>query len=347
MSSLFSIIIPVYNTAPYLGACLDSLLGQDCADWETICVDDGSTDGSGAVLDAYQARDARFKVVHQPNRGVGETRNKGLSLAQGAWILFLDADDVLAPIALGTLRDLVRRYPHERLFGFGYESFNEEHVWRPVQPLARVAVKDIAHELTVKELLIYFFQFLYARDLVQKKRFPRYIRGEDRVFIDDILLNAVGSFVETNAILYGYRQRQTSVMHRPPSLQIIRDEMDHRRDIVNMIEASPKHVAYAGNWWLEGYFTADVGALAAGRPAAERRAIREHWQMCAREMRKAKGFSRRARWVFAVCTRFPSPFVWWLFCRAWPRISPYRFCRRVAGRFVREVRKIAFERKQK
>ena len=65
-----SVIIPVYNTARYLCECLDSVAAQSFADWECICVDDGSTDDSGAILDEYAAKDSRFKVIHQANGGV-------------------------------------------------------------------------------------------------------------------------------------------------------------------------------------------------------------------------------------------------------------------------------------
>lgn len=92
----FSIIIPVYNVAPYLRECLDSVLAQTFTDWEAICVDDGSTDGSGEILDGYAAKDTRFRVIHQANAGVSAARNKALDNAQGEWIGFLDADDVWA-----------------------------------------------------------------------------------------------------------------------------------------------------------------------------------------------------------------------------------------------------------
>ena len=89
----FSIIIPVYNVAPYLRECLDSVLAQTFTDWEAICVDDGSTDGSGAILDEYAAKDKRFKVIHQKNAGASAARNNGLKLANGEWLCFIDADD--------------------------------------------------------------------------------------------------------------------------------------------------------------------------------------------------------------------------------------------------------------
>lgn len=89
----FSIIIPVYNVAPYLRECLDSVLAQTFKDWEAICVDDGSTDGSGEILDEYAAKDSRFRVFHQPNAGVSAARNKALDEAMGEWVCFIDADD--------------------------------------------------------------------------------------------------------------------------------------------------------------------------------------------------------------------------------------------------------------
>jgi len=93
MTSFFSIIIPVYNVAPYLRECLDSVLSQTFADWEAVCIDDGSTDGSGAILDEYAAKDKRFRVVHQKNAGVSAARNCGLGLATGKWIGAVDPDD--------------------------------------------------------------------------------------------------------------------------------------------------------------------------------------------------------------------------------------------------------------
>ena len=96
----FSIIIPVYNVAPYLRECLDSVLSQTFTDWEAICVDDGSTDGSGAVLDEYASRDSRIKVAHKANEGVSVARNKGIELCSGEYFMFVDSDDSISPDAL-------------------------------------------------------------------------------------------------------------------------------------------------------------------------------------------------------------------------------------------------------
>lgn len=96
-SPKISVIVPVYNTARYLARCLDSIAAQTFPDWECVCVDDGSPDESGAMLDAYARRDARFRVIHQENGGVSRARNAGLDAARGEWIAFVDSDDWIEP----------------------------------------------------------------------------------------------------------------------------------------------------------------------------------------------------------------------------------------------------------
>ena len=99
-----SVIIPIYNVEAYLRLCLDSVLNQTLGDIEVICVDDGSTDGSTAILGEYAEKDFRVKVVVQPNAGAGAARNVGLVHAKGEWLSFLDADDMFD---LNMLSDMV------------------------------------------------------------------------------------------------------------------------------------------------------------------------------------------------------------------------------------------------
>lgn len=88
-----SILTPVYNVKQYLGQCLDSLAAQTLDDIEFLCIDDGSTDGSEKILDAYAAKDKRFRVIHKANSGYGATMNVGLRAAQGKYIGILESDD--------------------------------------------------------------------------------------------------------------------------------------------------------------------------------------------------------------------------------------------------------------
>jgi len=92
-----SIIIPVYNVAPYLRECLDSIQEQTFKDFEAILIDDGSTDSSGQICDWYAKHYKRFKVIHKENGGVSSARNMGLDIAQGECIGFIDPDDFISP----------------------------------------------------------------------------------------------------------------------------------------------------------------------------------------------------------------------------------------------------------
>ena len=93
MKAIVSIVVPVYNVSRFLPECIKSVLAQSFADWELILVNDGSTDGSGEICDIFAAADSRIKVIHKPNSGVSDSRNRALDMATGKYILFLDADD--------------------------------------------------------------------------------------------------------------------------------------------------------------------------------------------------------------------------------------------------------------
>ena len=92
-----SVIVPVYNVEKYLRRCLDSIFAQQYPDAEVICVNDGSTDTSPAILEEYAAKHGNLRIVTQPNRGLGAARNAGMDAARGEYIFFVDSDDFLAP----------------------------------------------------------------------------------------------------------------------------------------------------------------------------------------------------------------------------------------------------------
>jgi len=112
-----SVIIPCYNYARHVAEAMQSVLDQDFQDWECIVVNDGSTDDSLTVIRSFAARDPRFMVVDQPNSGVAAARNKGASLASGAYFVFLDADDRIEKEFLSLL---VREMDRDRTLGVAY-----------------------------------------------------------------------------------------------------------------------------------------------------------------------------------------------------------------------------------
>lgn len=98
-----SVIVPVYNVARWIDRCLESLVSQNFPDFEIVCVNDGSTDGSRERLAAWEARDPRVRVIDQPNQGPSAARNAGIRAARGDYVSFLDADDRYLPGACGRI----------------------------------------------------------------------------------------------------------------------------------------------------------------------------------------------------------------------------------------------------
>lgn len=103
MDPIVSFIVPVYNGEKYLKECIDSLLSQTVKELEVIIVDDGSTDSSGKIAENFAEADARVHMLHQENSGVSVARNKGMEIASGEWLCFVDADDILHKCYIETL----------------------------------------------------------------------------------------------------------------------------------------------------------------------------------------------------------------------------------------------------
>ena len=120
-----SIIIPMYNVEKYLRRCLDSVQNQTLADFQAICVDDGSPDKSGQIAEEYAARDKRFVVVHKENGGLSDARNAGMQHATGEYIMFLDSDDFIHPQTMEIAYTLAQRNASDIV------SFTYDRIYRP------------------------------------------------------------------------------------------------------------------------------------------------------------------------------------------------------------------------
>ena len=120
-----SVIIPIYNKIQYVTTILQQVRQQSFSDFECLLIDDGSTDGSGAVCDEYATMDFRFRVLHTPNCGVSHARNVGLDAAQGEYITFIDADDSIKPDYLKNLIERIKEGGVDLLIS-GYEKVSAE-----------------------------------------------------------------------------------------------------------------------------------------------------------------------------------------------------------------------------
>lgn len=212
----FSVIIPVYNVEAYLRDCLDSLLNQTCADWEAICVNDGSTDGSAAILEKYVNLDSRFKVVTQPNGGLSAARNAGISAAKGEYVLFLDSDDWLEENALETL---AKNLDGEDMLCFsGRRVFEETGEFHPADQLAEKTYENGMAYYNENALLHRDFAFVCVVLRIYKREFLscHSLQFKEGIFHEDNLFTPLACYYAgrvkvINECLYDYRVRSNSI----------------------------------------------------------------------------------------------------------------------------------------
>jgi glycosyltransferase involved in cell wall biosynthesis len=215
MSHMISVIVPVYNTEQWLPDCIESILQQTYANLEIILVDDGSSDGSAAICDAAAMQDARVRVMHTPNGGVSAARNHGLDIAAGAYIVLVDADDILALNMI------------EELYHLCIENDCNIAQCRHTRPENRdtSTVEPASKEVSIYEGKAMHWGLagrggtrpmpwakLYERSLFEGVRFPLGLIHEDEAAIHRILYPAK-RMAFSNAKLYYYRQTPDSIMN--------------------------------------------------------------------------------------------------------------------------------------
>ena len=210
-----SVIVPVYNVAEYVEGCLNSLIAQTEKDIEIICVDDGSTDSSGQIVEEMARKDKRIKVIHQKNGGLSAARNTGLDKATGEYVSFCDSDDYLHPeffekfvkVMNETKADIVcgQLVPTHQKYPVAFEPLDEKKV--------RLTVIDNPLETFLKKSIIAMSvcMRLYRRTAIQKLRFMEGIYFEDVPFTT-ILMNQVQRVVVTNYKIYYYYSNPHSIM---------------------------------------------------------------------------------------------------------------------------------------
>lgn len=120
--SKISVIIPVYNASEHLAECLESLLKQTYADFEVICINDGSTDNSSEILNYYQNKDKRIRVFNQENKGTAKAREQGIKNALGEWVVYVDADDYVSVDYLQKLYCHAQKEKSDAVFCYYYED---------------------------------------------------------------------------------------------------------------------------------------------------------------------------------------------------------------------------------
>ncbi|MBT1161484.1 glycosyltransferase family 2 protein [Bifidobacterium sp. SO1] len=249
-NSLVSIIVPVYNAERYLRHCVDSILAQSHRNIEVILVDDGATDSSPAICDAYAAADPRVTVIHQPNGGIAKAQNAGLDAASGDYIAFVDNDDILdrrnIELLLHSLESTGADMSKARWHQFGVSQ---------LETVARKAAIGAAEpkRITVfrNPLLAYQTVFcktlrvlgdtfghntearyfneanwcrLYRRELWNGLRFPEGMYAQD-VMVAGELYSRMNKVADIDVNLYNWLQSAGSVTHKEAGAVFFHDNV--------------------------------------------------------------------------------------------------------------------------
>lgn len=179
MTPYISVIIPVYNAETTLNKCVDSVLGQQFPDFEVILVDDGSKDGSFQICEEYARKDSRVIVIHKENGGVSSARNRGLEIAKGKWVTFVDSDDYINDTYLVLPEDKDVIFASYRNVVYGKESEGLSSAC-----FTGCRLSDVVAEYGSNSILRTPWAKFYRRDLIGNIRFPEDMKvGEDTCFV--------------------------------------------------------------------------------------------------------------------------------------------------------------------
>lgn len=214
-----SIIIPIYNCEKYIEECIKSILAQTFNDFEIIIINDGSSDNSLNICDQYATRDERIKVFSQNNKGVSSARNRGIDIAQGEWITFIDADDIVYKNYLSHLYVNVNHNIDFIAAGFEYFTSRDTTTYttKTNSSYKEVLSKDFG---ITKMYENHFWQWFICSKLFRKCIITRnnikfnesFIYGEDRLFIMQYICAINGNISFSDTPIYRYRTHPDSAM---------------------------------------------------------------------------------------------------------------------------------------
>ena len=276
-----SVIVPFYNLERYAGACLDSVAAAlsetACAAVEIICVDDGSADSTGAILDGYAAKDSRFRVIHKSNGGEGSARNAGLDAAKGAWVTFLDGDDVWLENHVSVASHVLAAHPDADIVAFRYVQFEDGCEPPPPEP-AEAHVFDVGKEIPSEILLeVGVFPTFFRRDFLDGMRFSALPLGADRLFVAQCLARAK-TVVKCDAAVHGYRIRAGSRARAVWNARKVKSQCDYAYGSLVALSGSGKSVGVEGLSYLASIWLSDVPNRVSRLKRGERREAWEHWR---------------------------------------------------------------------
>lgn len=259
-SPLFSVIIPVYRNEKHLAACLDSIRNQTLADWECICIDDGSSDSSGAILDDYALQDSRFRIIHKKNEGVSVARNLGISQARAPYLTFVDADDRILPETLQRCRETIMEHPGDMIvFGANLVSFDSE--WTgfmspTVRPMAPDSTASFHSGVPFVENnnIPACWAKVYKKEILVKNKiaFPEYVKfAEDLYFTAQCFCHCRSVTVINKPFYQYFTNEETGVTSNFFSRKKpLGDYLNALRVILDLSECLDERSPYSSSYFL-------------------------------------------------------------------------------------------------
>ena len=233
---LISIIIPVYNVEEYLPRCLETIAEQSYRNLEIILVDDGSTDGSGAICDEFVKNDDRARVIHQRNQGQWAARNVGLRVAHGIYVMFIDGDDYLHHDYIRIMHESITQGDGFDMAITGYKETTNinENVSSPIDIFrSKISPADLIEDIfnAIRfdwQTVVVLWNKLYRAELIRDIWFNQYLIAEDLDFNLRVFTKA-SNIVYIDAMLYFYMQRSNSKKkkkkHNIVDLQCVTDSL--------------------------------------------------------------------------------------------------------------------------
>ena len=242
-----SIGVPVYNVEEYLRQCLNSIMEQTFTDFEVIMVDDGSTDNSFSICQEYVAKDNRFKLIHQENKGLAGARNTCIKNMHGEYITWIDSDDKVKPDYLEKLLQVQEETDAQIINCVRHDIKNGIEHYYDYTPL----YKDLKRiELSGRDALrgVLFDRYSIVTlwgTLIDRKLYKGWFCSQGVKFED--VDNKFKLYLRTNKValvpeqLYGYRQRNDSIMGNAIHQKTFLEELKLTKDLIHFIE---KYIYY-------------------------------------------------------------------------------------------------------
>lgn len=268
MQPFISVLVPVYNVEEYVEACLDSLLAQDFEDFEAIVIDDGSTDGSAALVDHYASSDPRVRVIHKENAGYGAALNLGLAHAKGEYIAILESDDVMCVHALAHMAHIARTHHIDSYHGGFRLWWSASNTFRSVSlfsPSICGHVFDPREDLRCYITMPSLWAGLYRRACIERARISFLetpgASFQDTSFAFKVFASAQSCYVDNECIILYRQDREGSSIHNLTKAPYLLGEYQeinsfceaHRAQNPRLAEASITAALNGCLWYLDRF----------------------------------------------------------------------------------------------